>query len=186
MVAYNSAIKYIRPNKNNELSGFSTAIIKNNLYVGTSDGAYVSTFSSNIKDLSFSQDDFKLIKNSDGQVWRLQEINQQLLMGHNSGSYMIQNNEARQFSNQASWIFVPLSSVYPSSNILAGTYTGLKMIGYDHSNFTEKWNPEGTYESFRFLAIDNNNDVWASHPTGEFIKSGCPMTKKIFSTIILR
>lgn len=164
MIAYNSALKYIRPNKTNELSGFSSSIFKNNLYIGTSDGAYVTSISNDYKDLSFSKGEFTLIKNSSGQVWRLQEVNQKLLMGHNSGTFTIQNNEATQVSTQASWIYVPLSSVYPAPNILAGTYTGLKMFEFNNSSFTDKGDLKGTYESFRFLAVDNNNTVWASHP----------------------
>ncbi len=164
LIAYNNAIKYIRPSKTDELSGFSSCIFKNNLYIGTSNGAYVCPISFDNKDLSFSKGEFSLIKNSSGQVWRLQEVNQQLLMGHNAGTYLIQNSEALSLSTEASWIFVPTTQVFPATTVLAGTYTGLKLLNFYNGQFSTNGNLDGPYESFRFLAIDNNNTLWASHP----------------------
>ena len=164
LIAYNSAIKYIKPSKSDQLSGFSSQIFNNQLYIGTSDGAYEAPLNFENRDLSFSKSEFSLIKNSNGQVWRLEEVNQQLLMAHNSGTFVIKNNESVKISTDATWLFVPTSSVYPSSNILAGTYTGLKMLGFANKTFTNIGNLDGIYESFRFLAIDNDNIIWASHP----------------------
>jgi ligand-binding sensor domain-containing protein len=164
LIAYNSAIKYIRPNKANELSGFSSRIFDNNLYIGSSDGAYSVPLSNENKDLSFSKGEFRVIKNSGGQVWRIDEVNQQLLMAHNGGTYSISNQEATVISPQASWLFVPTSPVLPSRHVLAGTYTGLKLLSFEKDKFINQGNLEGVYESFRYLAIDNNNMIWASHP----------------------
>ncbi|HEY4060667.1 MAG TPA: triple tyrosine motif-containing protein [Puia sp.] len=181
LIAYNAAIKYIRPNRTDELAGYSSRIFNNSLYIGTSDGAYwapldkAAVASANgsasagvgtgeSRDLGFSKGAFSLIKNSGGQVWRIDEVNQRLLMGHNSGTYSIGNNEATSISSESSWLFVPTSSVIPSRYVLAGTYTGLKMLSFDGNTFKNERNLEGIYESFRYLAMDNNNVVWASHP----------------------
>ncbi|HTI10398.1 MAG TPA: triple tyrosine motif-containing protein [Puia sp.] len=164
LIAYNSAIKYIRPNKSNELSGFSSRIFNNSLYIGTSDGAYTVPLSHETRDLSFSKGEFSPIRNSSGQVWRIDEVNQQLLMGHNGGTYSIDHQEATSISPEASWLFVPTSAVMPSPHVLAGTYTGLRLLSFQNNKFTNQGNLEGIYESFRFLAIDNNNTIWASHP----------------------
>ncbi|HEY0354659.1 MAG TPA: two-component regulator propeller domain-containing protein, partial [Flavisolibacter sp.] len=56
-IAYNSAIKYIKPAKPNETAGYATRVFDGKLYIATSDGAYVATLSSNTKDLSFSTGD---------------------------------------------------------------------------------------------------------------------------------
>ena len=181
LIAYNSAIKYIRPNKTNELSGFSSRIFKNNLYIGTSDGAYTVPLTNESKDLSFSKGEFNMIRNSGGQVWRIDEVNQQLLMGHNGGTYSIDNKEARVLSTDASWLFVPTSSVLPSQSVLAGTYTGLKLLHYQQDKFINRGNLEGIYESFRFLAIDNNNTIWASHPYRGIYKLGISADEKKYT-----
>lgn len=164
MIAYNSAIKYIRPSIDNELAGYSTRIYRNKLYIGSSDGAYVVPLSPGQQDLSFSKGDFNLIPNSQGQVWRLDEVNQELMMGHNRGTFVLQPGGAQAVSPDPSWTFLPLSSVVPSQYIVAGTYTGLKVLNYSGSRFNDLGNPKGTYESYRYLAMDNNNIIWASHP----------------------
>lgn len=164
LIAYNSAIKYIRPNKDNELAGFSSRIFNNNLYIGTSDGAYTVPLSNVNSDLSFSKGAFIPIRKSSGQVWRIDEVNQQLLMGHHSGIYSIDGQEATPIAQEASWLFIPTSSVIPSPRVLAGTYTGLRLLSFAHNKFVNEGNLEGIYESFRYLAIDNNNAIWASHP----------------------
>jgi ligand-binding sensor domain-containing protein len=164
-IAYNGAIKYIKPSMNNEVSGYAARVFNNALYVGTSDGAYVSPLSLSNSDLSFSKGDFTQIKNSSGQVWRLDEVNQQLLMGHHNGAYVIENNVANQLSgDNGIWLFQPTTSIYPANKVLAGSYAGLTMYEFANNTFTSSYALKGLFESLRFLTIDNNNDIWASHP----------------------
>ncbi len=164
LIGYNSAVKYIRPGYSNELAGFSSRIFNNQLYIGTSDGAYQVPISDENKDLSFSKGVFSLIKNSNGQVWNIEEVNQHMMMGHNAGTFQINGTQAYPISSDASWLFLPLSPVLPSNNVLTGTYTGLKLLEFQHNGFVDKGNLHGTYESFRFLAMENDNAIWASHP----------------------
>ena len=106
-----------------------------------------------------------MIKNTGGEVWKLQEVNQHLLYGHNDGAFMIDKGQSVPLSKgMGTWLFEPMSAVMPAKNILVGTYTGLKLLGFENNHFTDKGNVDGLYESFRFLAIDNDNTVWASHP----------------------
>lgn len=164
-IAYNSAIKYIKPGKINEVSGYSSRVFHNQLYIATSDGAYVAPLSVTNKDISFSKGDFTFIKNSVGQGWRLDEVNQNLLMGHHNGIFMLEDGEAKKLTqNIGSWLFVPTSSIYPAKKVLAGTYSGLTMLDFTDSKFNSYEIITGLNESLRFLAIDNNNDIWASHP----------------------
>ena len=164
LIAVNAAIKFIKPNRTNELAGYSSRIFENSLYIGSSDGAYMVPISPESKDLSFSKGEFSLIGHSNGQVWRLDEVNQQLMMGHNEGTFVIRNREAISIDPRASWLFLPLSSVFPAKNVLTGTYTGLSMLDFSQNKITDLGNLEGIYESFRFLEVDNNNSIWASHP----------------------
>lgn len=164
-IAYNSAIKYIKPGKPDELSGYSARVYNNELYIATSDGAYVAPLSNSSKDLSFSKGDFLQLKNSGGQAWRFDEVNHQLLMGHHTGSFLIRQNEVVQLTWDAgAWIFLPTSSISPARNILVGTYAGLTMLEYADNKFINRGEIKGMNESLRFLAIDNSNVVWASHP----------------------
>ena len=164
-IAYNSAIKYIKPGKPDELSGYSARVFDNHLYVATSDGVYTAPLSNVAKDLSFSKGNFLKLKNSAGQSWRLDEVNHQLLMGHHTGSFWIRNNELVQLTNNSgAWIFLPSSAVFPASNILVGTYSGLSMLEYQGNGFKRGFEMQGLHESLRFLTMDNDNVIWASHP----------------------
>ncbi len=164
-IAYNSAIKYIKPNKANELPGYTTKIFNGQLYIGTSDGAYAVPLNNANKDLSFSKGDFVPVKNTAGEVWRIEEVNQQLLLGHNDGTFLISNNISVPIAKGAgSWLFEPTSPQIPSEEILVGTYTGLKMLRFSQNKFTDAGTINGLYESFRFVEIDGQNTIWASHP----------------------
>lgn len=164
-IAYNSAIKYIKPDKQNELSGYTSVIYDNHLFIGTSNGAYAAPVSSSVKDLSFIKSDFTEVKNSAGEVWKLEEVNQTLLLGHNEGSFLIRDGVCVPVATgTGTWLFEPISDVMPARNILVGTYTGLKLLEYDNGRFIDRGALNGLYESFRFMAIDNENTIWASHP----------------------
>ncbi|MEO5889460.1 MAG: triple tyrosine motif-containing protein [Ferruginibacter sp.] len=164
-IAYNTAIKYIRPSKASDLSAYSTRIFNNDLYIATSDGAHVVPLSDQNKDLSFSKGDFTRIRNSSGQVWQIDEVNQQLLMGYNDGVFVIRNKEAFPIKQgTGAWLFVPTSAIFPSASILTGTYNGLEMLGSVDGKFRDEGKVEGINASLRFLAIDNENGIWASHP----------------------
>ncbi len=164
-IAYNSAIKFIKPGKPDELSGYSARVFNGQLYIATSDGAYRAPLSMKAKDLSFSKSDLSKIRNSVGQAWRLDEVNGQLLMGHHNGSYVINNDQANQLTRESgSWMFLPISSIYPSPEVIVGTYAGITKLRFDGKRFIDKGEMKGTYESFRFLALDNDNTLWASHP----------------------
>jgi ligand-binding sensor domain-containing protein len=164
-ITYNAAIKYIKPGKPNEVSGYAARVFNGHLYVATSDGTYMAPVSNTAKDLSFSKGEFSLIEHSHGQGWRLDEVNQRLLLGHHNGSFLIEGKNATQLTKGVgSWLFLPTSSVLPAQHILTGTYAGLSMLEFDKDKFYNKGEIKGMYESLRFMAIDNEDVIWASHP----------------------
>lgn len=164
-IAYNSAIKYIKPDKTNELSGYTAVIFNNILYIGTSNGAYYASLSEGPGDLSFCKSNFNFIQKTEGQVWKMQEVNHQILLGHNDGIFSVDRDNCKPISTgTGSWLFEPLNSVFPSKDVLVGGYTGLQMLQYEGNTFHDNGNLNGLFESLRFLAIDNDNTIWASHP----------------------
>ena len=80
MVAYGKAIRYIRPNRDYELYGYSTRIYRGKLYIATSDGVYGVPVPSGSGDLSMEKGKFDLVPNTRGLSWRLDEVNQHLLL----------------------------------------------------------------------------------------------------------
>lgn len=163
-VAYNSAIKHINPNLHDG-SGYTSIIHNKYLYAGTSAGLFRVAVQ-NLKDLSFSKGYFEPVQNTTGQTWGLAEINGKLLLGHHEGAYIINENRARQIVSGAGgiWNFVPLSSVFPSPEVIAGTYKGIIPLFFDNTTFTPSEPIKNFTESSRYITIDKNNQIWISHP----------------------
>jgi len=161
-IAYNSAIKNINPEKDNEGAGYSSIIHDNRLYVATTNGLYSVPLYAK-EDLSFVKGNFEPVANARGQVWNLSEVNGQLLMGHHEGAYIINQNKATLLDNTAGfWTFLPFSSILPAGMMAAGTYYGVRFYSFEGNRFVNH-NVAVQFESSRFVAIDNNS-IWVSHP----------------------
>ncbi|TDQ06998.1 triple tyrosine motif-containing protein [Pedobacter metabolipauper] len=165
-IAINSAVKNIFPDKNKQVTSYAIRSFNQTLYIGTSNGLYATPIEPGIKDLSLSKGSFSEVPNSKGQVWNLDEINNKLLMAHEDGFFIVENNKAKQiYAVPGTWLFEPVSDVFPSNHIIAGTYLGLQKISYANGNFTNGGKIEGRREeSLRFIAFDSSNHIWASHP----------------------
>lgn len=163
-IAYNSAIKRISP-YSQDGAGYAALIFHDILYTGTSAGLYAVPLQQQT-DLSFSKGVFSQVANTSGQVWGLADINNQLLLGHHEGAFEIKNNNAVPFYNTGKgvWNFIPVSAVYPTPQLITGTYRGLSFFDYTGNQFVPAGTVPGLDESCRFVAIDNQGQIWVSHP----------------------
>lgn len=162
-IAYNSAIKHITPFFMDG-SGYTSIIFNNNLFVGTSNGLF-SVPLQGVQDLSFSKGNFTAVDNTKGQTWGLAEINNQLLLGHHEGAFIIKNNSAEQISSKTGfWNYLPLSKTFPTAEIVSGNYNGLSFFNYKGQQFEFAGDLPGFNESSRFVSIDKNNNLWISQP----------------------
>ncbi|GGH13068.1 transcriptional regulator [Sphingobacterium alkalisoli] len=166
VISYGGGVRYLRPNVDHEVTGYSTRVFENNLYISSSNGVYVASLDKGIEDHSQSPGLFSLVKGSDGgEAWRLDEVNGKLLLAHNKGFYEIEGPTVKPIApGTGSWLTLPLSSVYPINYSLIGTYQGLNLLGFDGRTFSIKRTLLGTSDSYRFLAKDDNGIIWASHP----------------------
>lgn len=162
-IAYNSAVKHITP-FGQDGSGYAAHIYNNRLYTGTSNGLY-SVNLQQMQDLSFSKGNFTVVNNTKGQTWHLTEINNQLLLGHHEGAFVIKDNTAVPFSNTPGfWNFIPLSTTFPTQKIVSGTYRNLQFFHYKDGQFIPAGTVNDFVESSRFVTIDENDHIWVSHP----------------------
>ena len=89
------------------------------LYIGSNQGLFYKKKN--------STDDFRLIPGTNGQVWCLKIIDNTLFCGHNSGTFIIQNNQAELISSQAgTWDLKGFKG--KNDWILQGNYTGLSVL----------------------------------------------------------
>ena len=162
-IEYNSAVKRFNPSTQGA-SGYTALLHNNILYAGTSSGLYSATIQ-NEKDLSFSKGSFQPIEKAMGQIWSLAEINNQILIGQHEGVSIIKNRTAFPISqDNGYWNFVPTSSIFPTSKIIAGNYFGLQYFNYENNSFKPAEFIPQFKESSRFVTIDKFNNIWVSHP----------------------
>jgi ligand-binding sensor domain-containing protein/DNA-binding CsgD family transcriptional regulator len=161
-INYNTSVKHIYPDKNNQLKSNAIRVFDQKLFIGTSNGLYSVALDARQKDISTSEGLFTEVTDTKGQVWSLNEIAGHLMMGHQDGSFIINNNAAKPIStSQGTWQFIAMPQ---SADIVAGTYTGLQLLKYNNGGFANAGVINGMYESLGNLARDNDNIIWATHP----------------------
>ncbi len=162
-IAYNSAIKHINPSTQDG-AGYAALIHDNRLYAGTSNGLY-SVVLQPVTDLSFSKGIFTPVANTTGQTWNLARINNQLLLGHHEGAFVISGNAALPIaSGTGYWNFTPFSGTSPTTKMITGNYKGINFFDYTGNSFANPVSIPGFTESSRFIAIDQQDNIWVSHP----------------------
>jgi ligand-binding sensor domain-containing protein/DNA-binding CsgD family transcriptional regulator len=161
-INYNTSIKHIYPSKSNQLKGNAVSVFHNKLFIGTSNGLYSAPLDVRQKDISTNKGVFTEVNNTKGQVLSLNEINGQLLIGHQDGAMAVLDNQVKPVtSGHGVWM---LKAIPASADVIAGTFTGLQLIKYENGDFKPGGKIEGIYESLGNLARDDHNVIWASHP----------------------
>ncbi|RZK60402.1 MAG: transcriptional regulator [Pedobacter sp.] len=141
---------------------YSSLIVKDKIYLGTNQGLFSSPWLPANGNL-FNSFDFKLIPKSQGQVWDLSMIDDQLICGHNDGTFNIVGDKMEKISNiSGGWTIKKLAS--NPNYLIQGTYTGLVIFAKDA---TGKWKFShkiaGFGEPSRYVEQDSKGDIWVSH-----------------------
>jgi ligand-binding sensor domain-containing protein/DNA-binding CsgD family transcriptional regulator len=137
---------------------YSSIIHTGKIYLGTNQGLFYSKWSE--KNNSFN---FKMIPNSQGQVWDLTLVNNQLLCGHNNGTYRVVDDQIERISSlNGGWTIKPLNST--PEYLIQGTYNGLALFnkGAD-GNWKIFTRIAGFTEPSRHIEQDSKGDIWVSH-----------------------
>ena len=165
-IDFQNPIKEIQPDPTRRVSGYSSLLHQNQLYLGTSDGLYTFALSRDTKDVSMSQGRFSLTQGSEGQVWKIQEINNRLLMGHENGAFEIRNNRTIPiFQTTGVWVFQASNTIYPTEKIFVGSYTGMQLLKDDGRKLNYSGPIGELKESLRFLNMQyQTGELWGSHP----------------------
>ncbi|TCC94506.1 transcriptional regulator [Pedobacter frigiditerrae] len=141
---------------------YSSLIVKNKIYLGTNQGLFSSPWLPDNGNL-FNSFDFKLIPNSQGQVWDLSQIDNQLICGHNDGTFNIVGDRMEKISTvSGGWMIKKLNS--NPNYLIQGTYTGLVIFAKDGAgNWKFSHKVAGFGEPSRYVEQDAKGDIWISH-----------------------
>jgi DNA-binding CsgD family transcriptional regulator len=167
-VGLDEGINYINQSSNiayyststGSLGTIYTLLINNNkLYLGSNHGLFQSEIHQTGNSINFGKLSF--IPNSQGQVWSLTQFGDQILCGHNEGTFEVNNNQFSKISSvTGGWMLKPYNDY-----LIEGTYTGLIVFKKDN---TGKWQYykrlDGFNEPSRHLEIDYLGYIWVSHP----------------------
>ncbi|RYZ48108.1 MAG: transcriptional regulator, partial [Chitinophagaceae bacterium] len=160
-IAYNNAVKHINPASLTNGSGYASAFLNNQLYLGLSDGLFQLPLPG-LKDISYAANDFTPVAGAEGQIWGLSTLNNQLLVNSHDGLYSLAAQGLRPVLKGTGFWTVQAGA----GNLLAvaGKYTGIQLLQVSDNAITARQTVPGFHESARFVTVDNNNTVWTSHP----------------------
>ncbi len=141
-------------NDKNGLLGttYCSAIKDGNLYLGTNHGVFYKRLNSN--------EDFKFIENTEGQVWSLVEIDEQLLCGHDRGTFIIDKNKAiKQIDIQGTWDIKKINEEF----YIQGNYDGLYIIRKTGKKLQLKNKLNGFDNSSKHFEFFGSNKIFVNH-----------------------
>lgn len=156
---------------------YASIVHEEKLYVGTNQGLFYKNLN--------SDETLRFIKGTEGQVWSLYSAKDQLFCGHNSGVFLITDNEAVLMTDIAGvWNFRPIPN-YPNK-LLLGHYSGMAVLGKYGDNWKLDQKIKGFEISARFIEILDNGEIWVNHDNKGVYRLVLNKNLLSFDTIELR
>ncbi|MCX3266128.1 triple tyrosine motif-containing protein [Pedobacter agri] len=138
---------------------YSSIIFKDKIYLGTNQGLFYSYWSKNSELVPFN---FRLIPNSQGQVWELAILNNELICGHNNGTFKVVGDQITWISTISGGWTIKKSSSNPNY-FIQGTYIGLSLYKNTPAGLKFSNKILGFGEPSRFIEQDHKGDIWVAH-----------------------
>ena len=133
---------------------YTSILFKGRLYIGTNQGLFSKKYESDA--------DFKFISGTKGQVWSLFEFENTLFCGHDSGTFVIENELAKNIFNQSgTWKFTTIPN--QKKYLLQGNYYGISVLENKNGQWNFRNRIKGFDYSSKYFEISNNLDVYVSH-----------------------
>jgi len=161
LVIYDNPVNHVNPSQENKSPGYSAALYDHRLYIGTGFGLYSMPIGTD-NDLGGMKGSFSLVKNSNGLVWRLSVVNDQLLVGRNDGAYLVSKDQCIPLDTSTGfWSFLPLAGAQPGGRVIAGTYNGMNAYDFREGRFI---NPKihTFFESAKNIVV-LGDELWVAH-----------------------
>lgn len=133
---------------------YTSLLYKEKLYIGTNQGLFYKDYN--------SEDAFKLIKQTKGQVWSIFEHQGTLFCGHDSGTFIVENDLAKPiYTASGTWKFEPIPG--RSDLILQGNYSGLSVLQKSNGKWSFRNKILGFDYSSKYFEMTKKNDIYISH-----------------------
>ncbi len=133
---------------------YTSIIFNTNLYVGTNQGLFYKKYQ--------SEDNFQFVNGTKGQVWSLFDKDGTLFCGHDSGTFVIENEVAKLIFNQSgTWKFE--NCITSNTLLFQGNYYGISVLEKVNNQWKFKNKIKGFDYSSKYFEVINTNDVYVSH-----------------------
>ncbi len=141
---------------------YAAAIFNAKLFVGTNQGLFYKT--------GGSTENFTLLNGTQGQVWDLKVIDNQLLIGHNSGSFMLNNSNQLSKISEVTGGWCTIRHPFVKDVILQGTYTGIAVFQKNIGIWSVLKKINNFNEPVKKIAFDSVGNLWAINAYHQLFK----------------
>ncbi|MEM9648395.1 MAG: triple tyrosine motif-containing protein [Bacteroidota bacterium] len=144
----------VYPDGKGLVGGVYASVIKDGrLYLGTNQGLFYRELDSG--------EDFRLIQGTEGQVWSLCSIGDDLFAGHHTGTYQVTGDSARKIADvQGTW---KVGSIGNDQNLLLqGNYDGLYILEKVSDTWRLRNKVDGFDHSARYFEVFDNH-IFVNH-----------------------
>ena len=133
---------------------YTSKLYNGKLYVGTNQGLFYKNYQTN--------DEFKFVNGTKGQVWSLFEYDGTLFCGHDSGTFIIDNAIAKNiFSASGTWKFESIPN--HKELLLQGNYYGMSVLTKINNQWSFRNKVAGFDYSSKYFEVTNSLEVFVSH-----------------------
>jgi len=150
-ISSSSPYKIYKDNKGLLGTIYASVVYNTHLYLGTNQGLFYRPLNSN--------QDFKFIPGTNGQVWCLKIIENTLFCGHNNGTFTVRNGSVNKIANQqGTWDL----ELFNKDLILQGNYNGLAFLEFENNKWNFKNKIKGFNISSRYFEILDST-IYVNH-----------------------
>jgi AraC family transcriptional regulator, chitin signaling transcriptional activator len=133
---------------------YASLLFKDKLYIGTNQGLFYKNYA--------NSEQFKFVNGTKGQVWSLFVYDGTMFCGHDSGTYIIDNDSSKLiFSQSGTWKFESIP--HNKNALLQGNYYGISVLEKINNQWTFKNKISGFNYSSKYFEITSSNEIYVSH-----------------------
>jgi len=134
---------------------YAAAMYGDKLFLGTNQGLYY-------KKQTESDENFKLVPQSQGQVWNCSIVNGRLFVGHNNGTFVVSGEGLKRISN-VNGAFALTKDVKMDGYLLQSTYSDLVAIDFTGNEPRSARNLKNFSDLIQYIEVDLYGNIWAGH-----------------------
>ncbi len=167
----NSEYNYYNDNSGVLGTVYDVAFFKGKYYLASNTGVY-----------TFTNNQLKLIENSEGHCWEILKYQNKLLFGHNRGAFILNEEKLIPISGSFSGVYDYIS-IPESKNLLVSTYSGIGVLINNKSKFLIS-KLSGIDVPVDKLIFENDSTLWATDNYKGLFKINFDATKLEVKNVI--